>query len=52
MLSGLRVVSFTHFLQGPSTSQLLADLGAEVIKVEPPSGAFERRIRGSNFMQV
>jgi crotonobetainyl-CoA:carnitine CoA-transferase CaiB-like acyl-CoA transferase len=42
MLSGVRVVSFTHFLQGPSACQMLADLGAEVIKVEPPTGAFER----------
>lgn len=42
MLSGIRVVSFTHFLQGPSASQLLADLGADVIKVEPRAGAFER----------
>lgn len=41
-LAGVRVVSFTHFLQGPSASQLLADLGAEVIKVEPLGGAFER----------
>lgn len=46
MLSGLRVVSFTHFLQGPSASQLLADMGAEVIKIEPPSGAFERSWSG------
>ncbi|MGQ4435870.1 MULTISPECIES: CaiB/BaiF CoA transferase family protein [unclassified Streptomyces] len=46
MLSGLRVVSFTHFLQGPSTSQLLADLGADVIKVESPGGAFERSWSG------
>ncbi len=46
MLSGIRVISFTHFLQGPSASQLLADLGADVIKVEPPKGAFERSWTG------
>ncbi|RSD14090.1 CaiB/BaiF CoA transferase family protein [Amycolatopsis eburnea] len=42
MLSGTRVVSFTHFLQGPSATQILGDLGADVIKIEPPQGAFER----------
>lgn len=46
MLDGVRVVSFTHFLQGPSATQLLADLGADVIKIEPPSGAFERSWSG------
>lgn len=46
MLDGVRIVSFTHFLQGPSATQLLADVGAEVIKVEPPSGAFERTWSG------
>ncbi|WP_224763501.1 CaiB/BaiF CoA-transferase family protein [Salinibacterium sp. ZJ70] len=46
MLSGITVVSFTHFLQGPSASQLLADLGADVIKVEPQGGAFERSWTG------
>lgn len=46
MLDGVTVVSFTHFLQGPSASQLLADLGADVIKVEPRGGAFERSWTG------
>src|SRR5689334_19797956 len=46
MLDGIRVVSFTHFLQGPSATQLLADLGAQVIKIEPPTGAFERSWSG------
>ncbi|WP_269805452.1 CaiB/BaiF CoA transferase family protein [Pseudonocardia kujensis] len=46
MLSGIKVVSFTHFLQGPSATQILADLGADVIKVEPPQGAFERAWSG------
>lgn len=46
MLEGIRVVSFTHFLQGPSATQLLADLGAQVVKVEPPTGAFERSWSG------
>jgi len=46
MLHGIRVLSFTHFLQGPSACQLLADLGAEVIKIEPPAGAFERSWSG------
>jgi crotonobetainyl-CoA:carnitine CoA-transferase CaiB-like acyl-CoA transferase len=46
MLDGIRVVSFTHFLQGPSATQLLADLGADVIKIEPPTGAFERSWSG------
>ncbi|MGV9801779.1 CaiB/BaiF CoA transferase family protein [Mycobacterium sp. NPDC003449] len=46
MLEGIRVVSFTHFLQGPSATQMLADLGAQVVKIEPPSGAFERTWSG------
>ncbi|MBY4213652.1 CoA transferase [Rhodococcus fascians] len=46
MLSGIRIVSFTHFLQGPSATQLLADLGADVVKIETPAGAFERTWSG------
>ncbi len=42
MLRGMRVLSFTHFVQGPAASQYLADMGAEVVKVEPLTGAFER----------
>ena len=47
MLNGVRVLSFTHFLQGPSAVQILADLGADVIKIEPPKGAWERHWSGA-----
>ena len=38
VLSGVRVLSFTQFLLGPSGVQFLADLGADVVKIEPPRG--------------
>lgn len=44
---GIRVVEFTHMVMGPTCGLVLADLGAEVIKVEPPSGDNTRRLLGS-----
>src|ERR671917_62517 len=47
MLNGVKVLSFTHFLQGPSAVQILADLGADVVKIEPTRGAWERHWSGA-----
>jgi len=47
LLSGLKVVEFTHMVMGPAAGLMLADLGAEVIKVEPVGGDKTRRLRGS-----
>jgi crotonobetainyl-CoA:carnitine CoA-transferase CaiB-like acyl-CoA transferase len=46
-LHGLKVVEFTHMVMGPSIGVILADLGAEVIKVEPIDGDATRRLKGS-----
>lgn len=49
ILEGVRVLSFTQFLLGPSGVQFLADLGADVVKVEPPGGAlWERHWSGAD----
>ena len=46
-LAGLRVVEFTHMVMGPTVGQVLAELGANVVKVEPPAGDATRRLSGS-----
>lgn len=46
-LDGIRVVEFTHMVMGPAAGLILADLGAEVIKVEPIGGDKTRRLKGS-----
>ena len=45
--AGIRVVEFTHMVMGPTCGMVLADLGAEVIKVEPIGGDSTRRLLGS-----
>ena len=49
-LAGLRVIEFTHMVMGPACGLVLADLGADVIKVEPaPGGDNTRRLGGSGI---
>ena len=46
-LTGVRVVEFRHMVMGPTCGMLLADMGAEVIKVEPIDGEGTRRLLGA-----
>ncbi len=46
-LQGIRVVEFTHMVMGPTCGLILADLGAEVIKIEPLAGDNTRRLLGA-----
>lgn len=46
-LTGIKVVEFSHMVMGPATGVMLADLGAEVIKIEPLGGDKTRELNGS-----
>ncbi|EXU79210.1 CoA transferase [Comamonas aquatica DA1877] len=46
-LQGIRVVEFSHMVMGPACGMVLADLGAEVIKVEPVDGDRTRHLLGA-----
>ena len=45
--AGIRVVEFTHMVMGPTCGMVLADLGAEVIKIEPLAGDSTRKLVGA-----
>jgi crotonobetainyl-CoA:carnitine CoA-transferase CaiB-like acyl-CoA transferase len=53
-LDGIRVIEFAHMVMGPSCGLVLADLGAEVIKVEPLEGDNTRRLEaaGAGFFPI
>src|SRR5512140_2727576 len=46
-LAGLRVIEFTHMVMGPTCGMVLADMGAEVVKIEPIDGDRTRRLLGA-----
>jgi crotonobetainyl-CoA:carnitine CoA-transferase CaiB-like acyl-CoA transferase len=48
-LAGLKVVEFTHMVMGPTCGMMLADLGADVLKVEPIDGDRTRHLLGAGI---
>ncbi len=48
-LQDIVALEFTHTVMGPSAGMFLADLGADVIRIEPPGGDRTRRLRGSGL---
>ncbi len=51
-LAGIRIIEVGVMLAGPYATMLLADLGAEVIKVEPPGGEISRQVGDSYFASL
>ncbi|WP_296560655.1 CoA transferase [Pigmentiphaga sp.] len=48
-LEAVRIVDFTHMIAGPLCTQVLADLGARVVKIEPPGGETSRNLGNVRF---
>lgn len=51
-LAGIRILEVGHVLAGPYATMLLADLGAQVTKLEPPGGDISRQVSDSYFASV
>jgi CoA:oxalate CoA-transferase len=51
-LAGIRILEIGHMLAGPYATMMLADLGAEVIKIEPLSGDISRQVGDSYFASL
>ena len=51
-LAGIRILEVGVMLAGPYATMLLADLGAEVIKIEPPDGEISRQVSDSYFASL
>ncbi|WIM88196.1 CoA transferase [Candidatus Mycobacterium wuenschmannii] len=51
-LAGIRVLEIGHMLAGPYATMMLADLGAEIIKIEPPGGDISRQVGDSYFASL
>src|SRR4029078_9630163 len=51
-LAGIRILEVGVMLAAPSATMLLADLGAEVIKIEPPGGEISRQVSDSYFASL
>lgn len=51
-LAGIRILEVGHILAGPFATMLLADLGADVTKVEPPGGDLSRQVSDAYFASL
>ncbi len=51
-LAGIRILEVGHMLAGPYATMMLADLGAEVTKIEPPGGDISRQVSESYFASL